>query len=103
MTDKVKKRHKYFHWTKEADKGFNLLKKNIMKHPILVFPYFSKTFQVKCDVSGFEIGAVLSQDDMLVAYFSEKLNEAKIQYSTYDKKFYACHTSAKEMETLFGS
>jgi hypothetical protein len=30
----------------------------------------------------------LSQDDIPVAYFSEKLNEVKVNYSTYDKEFY---------------
>jgi hypothetical protein len=56
------------------------VKKKITEQPILFFPDFSKTFQVKCDMSGFAIGAVLSQDDRLVAYFSEKLNEANIKY-----------------------
>jgi hypothetical protein len=53
MMDKVKKRHKYFHWMEEAAKSFNLLKKKITEQPILVFPDFSKTFQVRCDASGF--------------------------------------------------
>jgi hypothetical protein len=29
MMDMVKKRHKYFHWTEEVEKSFNLLKKKI--------------------------------------------------------------------------
>jgi hypothetical protein len=53
------------------------LKKKITEQPILALPDFTKTFQVKCDASGFAIGAVLSQEDRLIAYFSEKLNEAK--------------------------
>jgi hypothetical protein len=65
-----------------------LLKKKITKKPILVLPDFRKTFQVKCDVSGFAIGVVLSQDDRPVSYFSEKMNEVKIKYSTYNKEFY---------------
>jgi hypothetical protein len=89
MIDTVKKRHKYFHWTEEAEKSFNMLKRKIIEQPILVLPDFQKTFQVKCDASEFAIGAVLSQEDRPIAYFSEKLNEVKVKYSTYGKEFYA--------------
>jgi hypothetical protein len=47
-------------------------------------------------VSGFAIGAVLIQDDRTIAYFSEKLNEAKIKYSTYDKEFYVVIQALKK-------
>jgi hypothetical protein len=76
MMDMVKKRHKSFHWMEEAEKSINLLKKKITEPPILVLPDFSKTFQVRCDGSGFAIGVVLSEEDRLIMYFSEKLNEA---------------------------
>jgi hypothetical protein len=88
MMDTVNKRNKYFHWTEEAEKSFNQLKRKITEQPILVLPDFQKTFQVKCDGSGFAIGAVLSQDNRSIEYFSEKLNEVKVKYSTYDKEFY---------------
>jgi hypothetical protein len=60
MMDTVKKRHKSFHWTEEAEKIFNLLKRKITEQPVFVLLDFQKTFQVKCDASGFAIGAVLS-------------------------------------------
>jgi ribonuclease HI len=61
-----------------------------------VLPDFRKTFQVKFDASGFAIGAVLSQDDRPIAYFSEKLKEEKEKYSTYDKEFYAIIQALKK-------
>jgi hypothetical protein len=60
MMDTVKKRHKYFKWTDEAKKSFNILKEKITQQPILVLPDFGKMFQVRCDVSGVAIGVVLS-------------------------------------------
>jgi hypothetical protein len=77
MMDTIKKWHKSFKWTEEAERSFNILKEKIIERPILVLPNFGKTFQVRCDASGVAIGVVLSQDNQHVAYFSEKLNETK--------------------------
>jgi ribonuclease HI len=96
MMDIVKKRHKSFHWTEEVEKSFKLLKEKITGQPVMVLPNFNKTFQVRCDASGFAIGVVLSQDNRLAAYFNEKLNETKMKYSTYDKEFYAVIQALKK-------
>jgi hypothetical protein len=72
MMDTVKKQHKSFHWTEEAEKSFNLLKRKITEQPILVLPDFQKTFQVKCDASGFAIGAVLSQEEQADSVFQRE-------------------------------
>ena len=71
------------------EKSFQLLKKKVTERPILRLLDFKKLFQVRCDTSGTTIGAVLSQEDKPVAFFSEKLNESWQKYSSYDKEFYA--------------
>ncbi|KAI0493577.1 hypothetical protein KFK09_023696 [Dendrobium nobile] len=78
-----------FTWSSSAQNSFELLKKAITASPVLSLSDFSKVFEVECDASSVGIGAVLSQDGHPIAFFSEKLNEARQKYSTYDKEFYA--------------
>ncbi|GJR75541.1 putative nucleotidyltransferase, ribonuclease H [Tanacetum coccineum] len=93
LTDCMK--GKSFVWTKEAELAFQVVKEKLTTAPILIFPDFSKVFELHTDASKVTIGGVLSQGRRPVAYFSEKLTESKSRYTTYDLEFYAVVQAVK--------
>ncbi|XP_048613357.1 uncharacterized protein LOC125587202 [Brassica napus] len=88
LTEVIKK-NVGFKWEQAQEEAFQILKGKLTHAPLLTLPDFSKTFEIECDVSGVGIGAVLMQDRKLIAYFSEKLGGATLNYPTYDQELYA--------------
>ncbi|GJW86993.1 RNA-directed DNA polymerase, partial [Tanacetum coccineum] len=78
-----------FIWSSESQRAFAKLKKAVTEAPVLALPNFEHVFQVECDASGLGIGGVLSQQNRPISFFSEKFNDTRKRYSTYDKEFYA--------------
>ncbi|KAA3484038.1 Transposon Ty3-I Gag-Pol polyprotein [Gossypium australe] len=70
----------------KQEKAFSSIKDHLTNAPLLVLPNFSKTFEIECD----------ALDGRPVAYFSEKLNGATLNYPTYDKEMY---TLIRTLET----
>ena len=96
LTETMRGDRQEFKWTIGANKSFNLLKEKVIEQAILSLPNFNEVFQVDYDASGTTIAIVLSQEDRLVAYFNEKLNDAKTKYYVYDQKFYAIVQALKK-------
>jgi len=72
------------------------------KKSIFELPNFHKFFEVKCDASGMVIGFVLSEKEIPISYFSEKINDSNQKNSSYDKNL-CYYIGIEEVEELFDS
>ncbi|MCI16915.1 Ty3/gypsy retrotransposon protein, partial [Trifolium medium] len=87
LTDLLRKDN--FVWTEEATHAFNTLKHALVTAPVLALPDFSKQFVVETDASGKGIGAVLMQDQHLIAYISKSLGPKQQAMSVYERELLA--------------
>ncbi|GJU80923.1 retrotransposon gag domain, retroviral aspartyl protease [Tanacetum coccineum] len=78
-----------FIWSKEALKAFNDLKQALLTKPVLRLLDFSKPFVIECDASSDGVGAILSQEDHLVAYFSKGFSPSNRFKLAYDRELLA--------------
>ncbi|KAA0051271.1 ty3-gypsy retrotransposon protein [Cucumis melo var. makuwa] len=78
-----------FHWSEEATKAFEQLKRAMVTLPVLALPDFQLPFEVEIDASGSGLGAVLAQNKRPIAYFSQKLSETAREKSVYERELMA--------------
>ncbi|MCI45965.1 hypothetical protein A2U01_0067205, partial [Trifolium medium] len=64
--------------------------------PVLGIPNFELSFDVTTDASGLAVGAVLSQDNHPLAFFSKKLCPRMQAASAYEREMYAITSAVKK-------
>lgn len=77
-----------FTWTTTAEEAFQIIKDHLVSAPILALPDFTTVFELHCDACKTGLGAVLSQQGLPIAFYSEKIVGSRARYSTYDVEFY---------------
>jgi hypothetical protein len=62
-----------WHWDEVHQRAFNHVKATIAKDVVLAYPDYSKVFEIYTDASSNQLGAVITQDNRPIAFFSRKL------------------------------
>ena len=78
-------------WEDEHEQAFRKLRTTLISSPILQYPHFNTPFVVCTDASDIAAGATLEQADStglrhVVAYYSERFNEAERRYATCERE-----------------
>jgi hypothetical protein len=71
--NKTKKRP--WRWDPTHQQAFDNVKAAIAKERVLAYPDFSKPFEIYMDASSMQLGAVITQDNRPIAFFSRKLSK----------------------------
>lgn len=87
-------------WTERQDQAFDDIKKIIGQTVLLAFPNFNKPFIIHTDASLRQLGAVVSQDDKPIAFYSRKLNPAQTRYTTGERELLSIVETLKEFRNI---
>lgn len=96
---KGKKRAK-IKWETIHEEAFQILKKMVAQETVLAYPYWKLIFDIHTDASDVQMGAVLSQKNRPIAFFSRKLNKAQQNYNTTEKELLAIVECLKQFKYI---
>ena len=99
LTALVSKNAKW-QWTDVEQNAFDTMKRIISREVLLSYPDFSKPFEIHTDASHTQLGAVISQDNRPIAFYSRKLNLAQTRYTTTERELLAIVETLKEFRNI---
>ena len=96
----LKSKRKPWHWDKVLKKAFDDVKATIAKDVALAYPDYSQGFEIYTDGSQFQLGAVITQNNRPIAFFSRKLTAAQQKYSVTEIELLAIVETLKEFKGM---
>ena len=89
-----------FKWTAECQEAFNKTKAAMSRQVTLSYPDYTKPFHIYTDASKFQLGGVISQDNQPLAFYSRKLNQAQLNYSTIEQELLSIVEILREFRNI---
>ena len=80
--------------------SFELIKRILAREVMLAYPDYSKPFVIHTDASHYQLGAVISQDNKPIAFYSRKLNDAQTRYTTTERELLSIVETLKEHRNI---
>jgi len=87
-------------WDPIHQKALDDVKATIAKEVVLAYPDFSKPFEIYTDASTKQLGAVITQDNRPIAFFSRKLSIMQTKYSVTEIELLAIVETLKEFKGM---
>ena len=89
-----------WHWDEVHQRAFDHVKATIAKDVVLAYPDYSKVFEIYTDASNKQLGAVITQDNRPIAFFSWRLSNAQRKYSITKIELLAIVETKKESKGM---
>jgi len=99
-TKKNKTKKKPWRWDPIHQQAVDNVKATIAKDIVLAYPNFSKSFEIYIDASTMQMGAVITQDNRPIKFFSRKLSETQTKYSVFKIELLAIVETLKEFQGM---
>eukprot|EP00804_Cyclotella_cryptica_P030421 CCRYP_008508-RA/>CCRYP_008508-RA protein AED:0.37 eAED:0.42 QI:0/0/0/1/0/0/3/0/445 len=100
VTKANKTKKKPWHWDDIHQQASNTVKATIASDVTLAYPDYSQGFEIYTDSSKFQLGAVITQNNRPLAFFSRKLSQAQQKYSVTEQELLAIVETLKEFKGM---
>ncbi len=101
VTCKKGTKKKAWYWDQTRQDSFDKITETLTRDALLAYPNYSGTpFDIYTDTSQQQLGAIITQNGKVLAYFSRKLNTAQRNYSITELKLLSIVECLKEFKGM---
>eukprot|EP00804_Cyclotella_cryptica_P026364 CCRYP_007678-RA/>CCRYP_007678-RA protein AED:0.40 eAED:0.40 QI:0/0/0/1/0/0/2/0/256 len=100
VTKANKTKKKPWHWDNIHQQAIDTVKATIARDVTLAYPDYSQAFEIYIDSSKFQLGAIITQNNRPLVFFSRKLSQVQQKYSVTKQELLAILETLKEFKGM---